>query len=487
MDYIWLHKHLPQSDTNHRRVTWAECYGDSVTRYPDISVPLMFLRAANAHPKILDHGSFPLSYVAYEKYLQTAGALTRGKIRVDALTGISTKPVPLHENITREWKIKGGGTMAEWNSARDKDKILIRPLYTGKYDLTDVPVPRTGAKALSSQKYSHVGLYESAPLVTKCVYGQELRQAPGFESYVITSNSSDFFRVFSANFGLYDHTDITSIFRLQKPPIEQFVRFLDNQTHPSGLVNPTLEKLNAGVYDLLTELAELPSTVKYIYDALRRIILAFIGMKSKEVLLAKKYGYGSKEFMDELAGLWMSFRYAASPIAYSIQDAQKVLAAQQKSFITERGRKDVPFKFEADNYTFSGTLEWRCFTKAKVQGATVGLGLNPIRTLWEITPLAFVVGWVLPVGSMLSALAPPSGAQQVVASLSYRVKDVTITFKHGEETYTVPNKIDIYKVTPVSPTAEFDLWPQVHLDWKRGLDALALSWSMFLKQFWKSK
>lgn len=183
----------------------------------------------------------------------------------------------------------------------------------------------------------------------------------------------------------------------------------------------------------------------------------------------------------------MSFRYAASPIAYSIQDAQKVLAAQQNVFITERGRKDVPFEFEADGYTFKGDLEWRCFAKARVEGPTVGLGLNPIRTLWEVTPLAFVVGWVLPVGSMLSALMPPSGAKQTVASLSWRVRRVEITAKHNGRTYHVPNKIDIYKVTPIAPTAEFDLWPQIHINWKRSLDGMALSWSMFLKQFWKSK
>ena len=304
---------------------------------------------------------------------------------------------------------------------------------------------------------------------------------------LLLPKEQQFYRAFAARFGLYEHKDITSVFRLKRPPIELFVTYLENQEHPSGLVNPTLEKLNAGVYDLLTELAELTSTIQYIFSALRRIVLAFIGIKSREVKLAKKYGYGSKEFIDELAGLWMSFRYAASPIAYSIQDAQKVLAAQQRSFVTERGRKDVPFSYSVDGYTFSGMLEWRCFAKAKVQGATVGLGLNPVRTLWEVTPLAFVVGWVLPVGSMLSALMPPSGAQQVVASLSYRVRNVEITYLHEGKTITVPNKIDIYKVTPIAPSAEFDLWPQFHMNWKRSLDGLALSWSMFLKQFWKSK
>lgn len=488
MDYIWLWE--PVEFDQGARVTWDECYGKSVRRLPDVSAPVEILSRANSQPTILKPGLFPMGFTDMERYLEKSGAFNakpRG-YHVEALKSLSTIPVPVEDPLERSWKYKGGGTRAEWKKAQEKGSILIRPLYTGSYVLTDVLVPKDGAARLARFDASQTGLLEDAPLVMECTFGQRLRKAPGFPiDYVVHGESQAFYRAFGAMAGRYDASDVTSLFRLHAPPIELFVTYLENQEHPSGLVNPTLEKLNAGVYDLLTEFAELTSTVEYIYSALRRIILAFIGIKSREVIAAKKYGYGTKEFIDELAGLWMSFRYAASPLAYSIQDAQKVLAAQQKVFTTERGRKDVPFQFEADGYTFSGNIEWRCFAKAKVEGATVGLGLNPIRTLWEITPLAFVVGWVLPVGSMLSALMPPSGATQTVASLSYRVRNVTITTKRNGRTVTVPNKIDIYKVTPIEPSAEFDLWPQVHMNWMRSLDGMALSWSMFLKQFWKSK
>lgn len=488
MDYIWLWEYTQIQ--NNARTTWSECYAPSVRRLPDISVPLSMMNSVNSNPKILDPSSFPTNVNEFIGYLRKEGAISDSPtgIRVDALTGISTKPVPALKLLEREWKQKGGGTRAQWKAAQEKGSILIRPLYTGSYTLKDVLVPVIGAPVRGQHGTTHLGLLENAPLIRECVYGQKLRKAPGFPTdYVVESQDRQFYRSFGAVANLYEVSDVTSLFRLKAPPIEEFVEFLEFQEHPSGLVNPTLEKLNAGVYDLLTELAELTSTIEYIFSALRRIVLAFIGMKSKEVKLAKKYGFGTKEFLDELAGLWMSFRYAASPIAYSIQDAQKVLAAQQRSFVTERGRKDVPFTFELDGYTFSGSLEWRCFAKAKVQGGTVGLGLNPARTLWEVTPLAFVVGWVLPVGSFLSALMPPSGAQQTVASLSYRVRNVEITYQHNGKTITVPNKIDIYKVKPITPFAEVDFWPQVHINWKRSLDGLALSWSMFLKQFWKSK
>ena len=46
--------------------------------------------------------------------------------------------------------------------------------------------------------------------------------------------------------------------------------------------------------------------------------------------------------------------------------------------------------------------------------------LNPVSLAWELVPWSFVVDWVLPIGSVLSALSAPAGLIFIDGSLSAR-------------------------------------------------------------------
>lgn len=265
-----------------------------------------------------------------------------------------------------------------------------------------------------------------------------------------------------------------SFFDIHGQPSMEFASILPTM-FPRNLRNQALDALHSGVYDVLTEIGEARETVTYLYDILRRLVLLFINVKSKEVRARKKFK--GKELMDELASLWMQFRYAASPLAYSFEDALS-LADLNRKFISVRKRIDTSFSVEADGYVYSGDLLNRCFAKAAVSNSKLdGLGLNPVKTLWELSPLSFVVDWVLPIGEFLGSLYAPPSQGETVVSQSWKVSNLAVTHTDGT---VIPHTIDAYQLYNVPATATpftFD----VNMNWKRWADAAALSWSLFIK------
>ena len=251
------------------------------------------------------------------------------------------------------------------------------------------------------------------------------------------------------------------------------------------MVNQALDEINSGAYDLLTELGELPETISYVYSTLRRIIQAFLLVKSKEAAARKKFK--GAELIDELTSLWMQFRYAVGPMAYSVADILEYMNVSNRGYVTARKREDVPFEIDLGNgFTMSGDIEHRVFAKLRVDltSQTRNLGLNPAKTLWELTPLSFVVGWVLPIGDILGALVPPSSALQTAATHSVRIRKVKLIHKdYGN----VNVDVDIYQNNVINPSVDWRILPDVSMNWKRVLDALSLSWMLFIKPLWKSR
>lgn len=261
------------------------------------------------------------------------------------------------------------------------------------------------------------------------------------------------------------------------PQLAKLVKYFDQQQAPVNLKTSALDENFSGIMDVLTEIGEAPETIRYIYDLLRRIIMIFVGMRSKEAALRKKFK--GKELVDEIASLWMQFRYAISPLAFSVNDALDLLNRKPVQYISTRKREDVAFRYEdGRGFEYKGVIEHRVFVKSRVTMTSFsGMGLNPAKTLWELTPLSFVIDWVLPIGQLLGAILPPSDAQQIAVLESKRVRSVTMT---GGKL-----AMDYYVCTPTNRVPNgigFD----PNLNFKRLLDSLALAWSLFLKQHWKS-
>lgn len=166
----------------------------------------------------------------------------------------------------------------------------------------------------------------------------------------------------------------------------------------------------AGTYDLGTELAELPETLKYAVQLLKSI---------RKPLKALKKAHKAGTY----ANAWLQYRYAIMPVVYSIQDTMSVINNSGFQFLTARRKKvidvndilvgpepsalanTVPSVFN----TFEGTVTVTAvgkarYDKGKLQRIVDQIRFNPLVTTWELIPFSFVVDWFINVGDYLSAL-----------------------------------------------------------------------------------
>lgn len=256
-----------------------------------------------------------------------------------------------------------------------------------------------------------------------------------------------------------------------------------------GLITQTVAQANSGTYDLLTELAELPETIKYMYGLVGDAARAAKATKSKEVeilRLAKRKGMTVIQIADAVASVWMQYRYAISPIIYSLEDIQVTLESYKRLFARYRSRQvdtlnlgqgEDPFW---DSVTITSTH--RCLIKRSyspehiVDALLQVLKMNPVTTAWELVPLSFVVDWFLNIGDLLSALTGPNH-EYVQSVASYSIKtEMECTFTSPDTGATLSYKADRYTREVIDPSALIGLTAAVDMNLFRTLDSLALGW-----------
>ena len=279
-------------------------------------------------------------------------------------------------------------------------------------------------------------------------------------------------------FQFYPNAGLSSLFHEDGPPdLALFKAYLDNLTIPANLHNAGLSELHDGLYDIATDLLELPETIKWSYSLLRRILNAFLAFRRNELKIRKGLGSNLVEASKELSAAWMEFRYAITPVVKSLEDIVRYRLTAPRAYVTVRKRSDLPVAVKAGNYTFEANVERRVFAKGRfdVKSSYAGLGLNPLKALYEVTPWTFMVSWVFPFGELLGTMAPPTNATQRVLTHSWTVRDVSVTHsQHGK----LETSMSYYRTAVRSPTTKWGISPDVNINWKRKLDALALGWLM---------
>lgn len=203
--------------------------------------------------------------------------------------------------------------------------------------------------------------------------------------------------------------------------INQMIAVLASQSDGRLLQKIKNEKWNLGTF-----LGELPETQKYLRGVIPRIVTIYRAMRRKakdpkfwrnlvrrgKRFLKKRKLRGTHRGTGDMAGLWLEFRYAVSPLAYDAQDMLNYLydsATNMPIFRAASGAED----------TFSNTVKVSggpvttksvktqvrsvCYYSAAAEAnALKRLGLiNLPAVLWELTPLSFVVDMVLPVGDFI--------------------------------------------------------------------------------------
>lgn len=271
------------------------------------------------------------------------------------------------------------------------------------------------------------------------------------------------------------------------------IEFIDK-----SLVTAALAEANSGTYDLLTEVAELPETLKYLIGLIRDFALALKAVRKKEVEVRKLFRSKEQtrktayELADALASVWLQFRYAISPLAYSFNDVITTLEEYKRVFAKYRQRQVV----DAEPVNLSGldilshgdfTTSHKVFIKRSfspediVDALLSLLKVNPLATAYELIPLSFVVDWFFNIGDYITAMTGTIKYTQEAATYSWKTEGNVIYGKKiilpdGFKPPEIHLEYNSYKRIVIDPKAHTGLSYDPFINWMRQLDALALLW-----------
>lgn len=210
-------------------------------------------------------------------------------------------------------------------------------------------------------------------------------------------------------------------------------------------------------WDVLTELAELPSTIKMGVDALKALRNPLKTLKSLDLASKKRkrdydiveelvqtrkgprtrkrkkwftyYEWEGKpaSLADLSAQAWLTYRYGIMPILFSLQDVSGIINkkyADKVEWETTKKREVTSIDDTSVIDSLDGGHEkakvplimkrdcqliQRVFIKTKYnvgQLKSKQLGFNPALTAWELIPFSFVADWLVHIGDMIMALTP---------------------------------------------------------------------------------
>lgn len=256
----------------------------------------------------------------------------------------------------------------------------------------------------------------------------------------------------------------------------------------SALVTSTRSAANSGIYDILTEIAEMPETVKFLYGVIKEIITLFRSTRREVLKLTRQQRWEtgaekSSQLATAISNLWLQFRYAVMPLAYSANDALDLLNAIHGKYHTFRDGQSSQTTITHFGEDYQVNVIERCFLKRRYGTETSSmdfLKFDIAATAWELVPLSFVVDWAFNVGDFLSSLGVPDAVAQEACQYSWKTKQsLTVQTPVGS---TIVVDMEIYQSRPINPGDHIGLNLDVFMNIQRTLDALALSWVMFRKK-----
>jgi hypothetical protein len=246
-------------------------------------------------------------------------------------------------------------------------------------------------------------------------------------------------------------------------------------------VSRVLAKVKEEDWNLSTFLGELPETMQYFAAVARGITKSYSAVKRGDVRtlhgmmfprwnrhvrvdkgrgqvsypggsgrriheerlnIDPRYGRGSA-LTDVSGGKWMEWRYAISPMMYDLDDALKYLYSSSLRPLIRHAKASGKL-FSEDwirNPTTGDTHHWSkvrvdtgvYYTATPYVDAFKRLGLlNPVATLYELTPLSFVLDWFLPIGTYLGNLDAMAG---VTVFGSYQTERTYLLSESFTKTY----------------------------------------------------
>lgn len=257
---------------------------------------------------------------------------------------------------------------------------------------------------------------------------------------------------------------------------------LDALPFDPTMVTKTIADTRSGTYDLLTDIAEFKSTVQTLMSCVVRILRAYVDTKRKVASLGRvpKAKKAADQFTTKLNNQWLEFRYGISPMVMSANQAIDWLNTRNHEYAKFRGLKSYQADITAGALRVSfPTVVDRAFGKVRVDGATGGLKLNPLRTALELVPMSLLLNWVCNIGDVLSACYPASSAKQEVYSVSRQVPPAIYSVEYeGEE---ISMEFSYYRNIVINPYDHIKLQTGFNMNWQRFIDAFAFAYGPLKK------
>lgn len=190
----------------------------------------------------------------------------------------------------------------------------------------------------------------------------------------------------------------------------------------TSVVQQAIANSKQAVFDVTTNLGELPQTAQMIGNSVNRVF----HFADRAARRARRFRKNPLEMLRAFSGYWLEYRYGWRPAISTIQDLISAMdnKVQQGDFIVGKSSTettlddDVTATWSQDGGTgtgnethqLEGTRRYRGFAYAQVNSNGIRWGYDPILTTWELIPYSFVVDWFINVGTWLQAVSPASGA-----------------------------------------------------------------------------
>lgn len=451
--------------------------------------------------------------------INTSGAAARDALLSRSFVDLPTSPFPptghLHcwSTDTRIGKIiRIGGTpglptLSEWKSSiahkyRSENfrqrvrqgEIVVNPMLTSEFIMRDFYIPKTrpGGQSKGAMIYTQ----RTKPIVRACggkvvEYSNSLweeAQSHGVDTLGASSQatiSAAWFATESADAvgpalqGVYTQAGHNALH-------SELIAALSKLPFSTSLTTSVVADTRAGTYDLLTDMVEFKSTVQTLMSCVVRILKMYIDTKNRVAFLSKKISRkkGFSKVADAevqaLNSQWLEFRYGITPIVLSANAAIDWLNTRNHEYAKFRGTESRQVDLTVGNLrvTLPIVID-RAFGKVRVDGATAGLTLNPLRTALELVPMSLLLNWVCNIGDVLTACWPPSAAKQEVYTVSRSVpRGIYPAVWNGHQ---VSIDFGYYKIDEIKPLDHVGLVFGNNMSWRRFIDAFAFAYNPLKK------
>lgn len=413
------------------------------------------------------------------------GAFIRGNVVVpDPVTVKSSNPPPKRRK----------GSYKAFKAARESGEILLNPIDRFSFEgscTAGLPYPVSGS-SISRYDQSHDAfarfLWSQVPNACPAQSGTKWLFQP--TEHIMHGGPVGTRQVYRQYLVQDDPTvPLTSTDMLEW--FSEFRRVCSDKEINKSLVTQARAEARSGIVDLSTTIAELPETLKMIFEAIRLIFAKYLEVKRKVDVL-RENRVNEADLISQIAALWMQYRYGIMPNVYTIQDGLKYLDSSLVKYLSVRVGESSPLEIPPwRGWTVQGevTAIERVFLKNRfdiesLTKASAFLKTDILTTAWELVPLSFVIDWALNVGDFLSSIMAPTGSIQEACQRSLQVKPVTLSLTNPLYPGAVfTATVGQYTSDLIKPSDHIGLAFDLTLTLKRKLDALALLWGASKSDF----